>query len=256
MKAKGLIGVLSLMAVCLQAFDVRADEPPRFFDALLEKGTSRYSQGKEELIIRHFFRDRNNGFYVDVGCYLPNVESTTHYLEKELGWHGIGVDAEESYRAAWRKFRPRSEFFAYAVTEKSGETISFYAVGPIASVEKSKVESWLEELKVDLDPKEVVVPTITIDDLLDRQHVMKIDFLSIDINGMEPAALSKFSIRRFRPDLVHVALDSEREEELMAYFEKNGYRRIDAYLKYDTANWYFTPKDSAEGAGGNDDASK
>ena len=30
-----------------------------------------YSQHGEELIIRHFFRDRREGFFLDVGCAHP-----------------------------------------------------------------------------------------------------------------------------------------------------------------------------------------
>ena len=52
-----------------------------------------YSQFDEELIIRDFFQDRRGGFFLDVGAADPDVNNTTYYLEKNLGWSGIGVDA-------------------------------------------------------------------------------------------------------------------------------------------------------------------
>jgi len=52
-----------------------------------------YSQFNEELIIRDFFQDRKNGVFLDVGCSKPIENSTTYYLDKHLGWSGIGIGA-------------------------------------------------------------------------------------------------------------------------------------------------------------------
>ncbi len=216
---------------------------PDEFDTLLEEGRSRYSQGKEELIIRHFFRDRRDGFYVDIGCFEPVKISTTYYLERHLGWRGIGVDAIESLRPLWQQQRPRSKFISFAVTDRSGETLTFHQFGGISSLEKSNIETWEKIAGQDLPDVEVQVPTITMDDLLAREGVEKIDFLSMDINGTEPAALSAFDIRRFRPELVHIEAHQRNRPKLLEYFTRNGYARIDAYLPYDRVNWYFRPAD-------------
>jgi FkbM family methyltransferase len=167
-------------------------------------------------------------------------------LESELGWRGIGVDAEKSYADAWKLVRPRSKFFPYAVTEKSGESVTFYAAGSIAALDKSNIKFWEKALDREIETVEVLVPTITLDDLLDREGVKKIDFLSIDINGHEPIAMSAFDIQRFRPELVHIEVHRRNRKILAEYFEKNNYRRIDEYLEYDETNWYFTPRKSAE----------
>lgn len=111
------------------------------FDKLLLEGESLYAQEKQELILRHFFRDRRDGFYVDVGCYLPRQASTTYYLEKHLGWTGIGVDAQERYGRPWKTHRPNSKFFAYVVTDKSGETVTFHQSGAISSTEVENIEN-------------------------------------------------------------------------------------------------------------------
>ena len=229
---------LGILVLLLAPLGARADDVP--VDELLTKGKSLYSQEKQELIIRHFFGDRRDGFFVDVGCFHWKDASTTFYLEEHLGWSGIGIDAQEIYRAGWKEHRPRSKFFAYAVTDKSGETITFFQAGGLSSTETTNIKKW--QKKIDFEPVETVVPTITLNDLLDREGVKKIDFLSIDINGGETIALKGFDIQRFRPELVHVEASPHRKAALSEYFERNGYQRIDAYLKYDATNWYFTPK--------------
>ena len=61
--------------------------------ALYAEGPLAAFAGRGELLIRHFFRNRRAGFYVDIGCSDYKVNSTTYYLEEHLEWSGIGVDA-------------------------------------------------------------------------------------------------------------------------------------------------------------------
>ena len=193
------------------------------------------------LVIRHFFRDRRNGFFVDIGCFEPKKFSTTYYLEEHLGWSGIAVDALKELAPLWQEQRPRSKFFSYVVTDRSGETVTFWEFGGISSTERENIETW-EKLKgQDFKEKPVPRPTITMNDLLEREGVEKIDFLSMDINGTEPTALAVFDIQRYRPELVHIEVHKRNREKLMKYFVDNGYERIDEYLPYELVNWYFKP---------------
>lgn len=237
-----LIVPIVAIAVAVTTGCEPAAPPGPDFDKLLNEGESVYGQEKQELIIRHFFRDRKGGYFVDVGCWLPKQASTTYYLEHHLGWSGLAVDASEKYGAAWKLERPKSAFYAYAVTDKSGETITFYEAGPISSTEHENIEAWEKRLDRGVKTREIRVPTITIDDLLEREGVEKIDFLSIDINGTEPTAMAGFDIQRYHPELVHIEVHKRNEKILSDYFETNGYRRIDRYLENDPTNWYFTPK--------------
>src|SRR6187401_3294015 len=73
-----------------------------------------YSQNDEELVIRDFFNDRKGGFFVDVGAAQWKDLSTTYFLEKYLGWHGIAIDAQEGYAEGYKQNRPNTKFFGYA----------------------------------------------------------------------------------------------------------------------------------------------
>lgn len=208
--------------------------PAAAISEILEKGEKRYSQWDEELIIRDFFQDREGGFFLDVGCSHPRRYSTTFYLEKHLGWSGIGIDAAEEYAARWKKFRPASKFFTYLVTDHSGTSETFYVTGhlPTSTSKKERVRG---------DAREVQVPTTTLDDLLEREGVEKIDFLSMDIEGAQWEALQGFDIERYRPELV--CIEKDRPDVIPEWFERHGYERLRHYEKYDLSNWYFAPKD-------------
>jgi FkbM family methyltransferase len=206
---------------------------------ILTNGKKLYSQHDEELIIRHFFDDQRGGVFLDVGCWDWKDGSTTLYLEEQLGWSGIGVDAQASVRDGYEQHRPHTKFMNYIVTDRSGAIGNLYVGGQVSSINEKHVEQFGAQWD---RPEPIQVPTITLDDLLAQNHVDHLDFLSMDIEGAEPQALAGFHIERYQPRLVCVESSPEIRDALMQYFTSHGYERLDEYLAYDSVNWYFRPK--------------
>ena len=199
-------------------------------------GEALYSQDDEETLIRAFFEDRRNGVFLDVGAGDPVKNSTTYYLEKHLGWHGIAVDALAEYAADYARMRPATRFFSYFVGDKSGGKLDFFA-----SPEKDFSSGTGDDSRGGTYQKRQV-PTITLDDLLARAAVAQVDFLSLDIEGAEPSALAGFSLGRYHPDLACVEIHSaEHSRAINEYFTLRGYREIAAYRSMDPINRYFAP---------------
>ena len=206
-----------------------------------------YSQHGEELIIRHFFRDRREGFFLDVGCAWPVRYSNTYYLESRLGWAGIGIDALPEYAERWHKRRRKSRFFNFIVTDHSGGLETFYRteradLRGISSLERGRGPVG------EVQYEEIQIPTITLTDLLDQNDVASIDLLTMDIEGAEPLALAGFDIDRFKPELVCVEAHVDVREGLLEYFSAHGYVRLEQYAERDPVNYYFARPRGAEPA--------
>ena len=124
-----------------------------------------YSQFREELIVRHFFQDRRDGIFLDVGSGPPCENSTTCYLERHLGWSGIAIDAYADYAPAWAKERPRSRFFSYLVTDHSDTLEPFYrsALSGLSSTTQDRMFKIPGGPTIELQGEEVQMPTITLD---------------------------------------------------------------------------------------------
>ena len=212
---------------------------------ILGHGEKLYSQNNEELIIRDFFKDRKNGFFVDVGCMDYRNSSTTYYLEKHLGWSGIGVDALALFADGFLRHRPNTRFFNFIVTDHSWSIETFHFAEEFAGVSSTDKE-WVEKkemLHVGRKKSRVLyIPTITLTDLLEKNGILTIDFLSMDIEGGEVAALNGFDIQRFRPKLACIEISENTIDKILDYFSRHNYERIDKYMDYDKQNYYFRPK--------------
>lgn len=71
------------------------------------------------------------------------------------------------------------------------------------------------------------------------------DFLSIDIELAEPAALRGLDVERYRPRLVCIEAHPQGRQQLLDYFAAHGFVVVGKYLRADTANLYFTPAERA-----------
>jgi FkbM family methyltransferase len=210
------------------------------FESLLKCGSKLYSQYDEELIIRHFFRDRRGGVFLDVGAAHYKYNSTTYYLEHDLGWSGVAIDALAEYGPDYGVYRPATRFYSYIVTDHSGANEPFYVLRNKHLMSTTSTE-WAETFGRD-DYETVRVPTTTLNDLLSKAGVAKVDFLSMDIETGEPAALAGFDVERYRPELICIEVTDGVRSQVTAYFEAHAYERIARYEGYDQVNWYFRPK--------------
>lgn len=233
--------IIICVAVCLVALSslsglfTAARESGPTLEEFMRDTRKRYSQHDEELVIRHFFQDRREGVFLDVGCAWPIRNSTTFYLERHLDWSGIAVDALDVHAFAWSRNRPQSRFFNYAVSDQSGGTIKFYLGGGVSSMFKEHTVKRLQK-----EPDSIEVELITLNDLLERAGIDKIDFMSMDIEGAEPLALAGFDIERYAPEFVCIeGRWSENAPKILEYFEAHGYELMDEYNVYEKANYYF-----------------
>jgi FkbM family methyltransferase len=211
--------------------------------ALLKKyGAPRYSQQLEELIVRDYFRDKRDGIFVDVGAAHYRDFSNTYYLESELGWSGLAVDPIGDYAADYTRHRPRSRFLPYFVAASSGGTETLH-IPKDNWVVASAFESFSKREEPSSEMRVERVPVSTLDDLLKKEGVSRIDFLSIDVELSEPKVLAGFSIDSYRPALVCIEAHPDVRQAILDYFTAHRYAVVARYLRTDELNLWFQPLD-------------
>jgi FkbM family methyltransferase len=232
----GAVATYRLMPPSVAAYP----PPPEGAELAQRYGPDRNSEHEEEWIIRDFFQDRRNGTFVDVGANDYRLGSNTYYLETVLGWSGLAIEPQQQYAADYARHRPRSKFLPLFVSDVSDQEISMYYV-PGNPLLASGEKWWVDRAG---SAKEMKAPTVTMNDLLAREHLDHFDFLSMDIELAEPKALKGFDIERFRPALVCIEAQPPVRQAILDYFAEHRYKLLGKYLRIDTANLYFVPADA------------
>jgi len=149
----------------------------------------------------------SNGFFVDVGCAWPFLNSTTAFL-RDKGWVGASIDGDDSYAKQWDGVAP----FTHCVVN-DGCAVRFEKNGV---PELSRISENGE-----------LVNSRRLDDLL--QYSPPVDFLAVDVEGSEFDVLQTFDWSKQHP-LIVIAEHSmwtpdgvQRDERVREMLEKLGY---------------------------------
>ena len=205
-------------------------------------GNSRVSQGIEEWIVRDFFNDARGGIFADIGAWEPVRWSNTYRLEHDLGWRGLAVDALEELAPSYRQIRPNTRFVSAFVGDRNDGTATLHVPETLTAV-ASASEGFVHHFSEKTSPRSV--PRRTLDSLLEEAGLSSVDFLSMDIELSEPAALSGFSVNRFKPKLVCIEAHGETRQAILNFFASHGYVVVGKYLPHDRVNLYFMPASSS-----------
>jgi FkbM family methyltransferase len=163
-----------------------------------------YSQEGEDMILRRFFDRQPSGFYVDVGAHHPKRFSNTYYFYKR-GWRGINIDAMPKSMEAFKKLRPRDINLEIPIGVRD-EILKYYMFsepayngfdGRLSASRHGVVENHVIESAVDL-------ATRRLDDVLNENLPLgqSIDFLTVDVEGLDLEVLQSNDWGKFRPTLV------------------------------------------------------
>lgn len=161
-----------------------------------------YSQDGEDLLLSSFYgvAPDYKGFYLDIGAHHPLRFSNTQYFY-ERGWHGINIDATPNSMLEFNKLRERDINLEIGISDKSEEL--YYYCFSESALNGFDEKMMLEYEKVGYELKEkVLIKTKTINEVLEEYLPIgqKIDFINIDIEGVDLNVLKSLNFEKYAPD--------------------------------------------------------
>jgi len=162
-----------------------------------------YAQNREDVLLARCFPG-TEGFYVDIGAADPVGHSVTKWFS-ERGWRGINVEPSRSFFAKIEADRPRDINLNVGVSDAPGE-LAFYEIENLVGCSTLVPEVAEEYRRSGLTVNEWKVHTQTLAQIF-AEHVLPdqpVDFLKIDVEGLEPAVLAGMDFRRWRPKVLVV----------------------------------------------------
>jgi FkbM family methyltransferase len=198
----------------------------KLFDPYVTKS---YSQEGEDMILKRIFSEKKNGFYVDVGAHHPCRFSNTNIFYKR-GWRGINIDPNPDAIHAFELDRKRDINLQCGVSENAESlTYHFFDESALNTFDDGLVKDRLANTPYKLVGKSNI-KVERLDSILSKHlpDEVKIDFLSIDVEGLDLAVLKSNNWDLFRPACVLVeSLDSSLEKamqgEIFKFMTARGY---------------------------------
>ena len=189
-----------------------------------------FSQDGEDMVIAELFNDKPEGFYVDVGAHHPQRFSNTYYFYLK-GWSGINIDAMPGSMKIFDDLRPRDINLEIPISDKS-EILTYYEFDEPAlnsfSLPLSQERITTTNYKI---VAETQLKTQTLAEVLDK-HLppeQKIDFLSIDVEGLDYQVMSSNNWDKYKPKVILVedlelsSLKNINTSKVCLFLEERGY---------------------------------
>jgi FkbM family methyltransferase len=177
--------------------------------------TLSFSQEGEDLVLASLLEDLSCGFYIDIGAHHPQRFSNTYYFYLR-GWQGINIDAMPGAMETFRRVRPRDISLELAVAG-SNQVLTYYAFEEpaLSTFSKSLAERYQQAHHQKLLFKREIA-TCTLAEILDRYLPPErtIDFLTIDVEGLDYQVLASNDWQKYRPRVVLVEDHSIRGRSL------------------------------------------
>lgn len=165
-----------------------------------------YGQFGEDAIVQAMLKSKKRGFYVDVGAFHPTLYSNTYGLYRS-GWRGLVIDPNDGLRRIFKLIRPRDTFVVAAVgSTEAMLTYHRFADASYNTFDTQEAATRVRERGlVEESSREVRVELLR--NILHANGVTAIDFMNIDVEGMDVAVLEGHDWA-IRPRVIAIEDDS------------------------------------------------
>ena len=185
--------------------------------------------GQDKRIKDAFFRNRKDGFFLEIGAYDGVTGSNCLHFEKFMGWDGVAVEPSRTQYKFLEKNR-RCKTVEKAVGFP-GDTVEFVEVvaGPamLSGVNSEDFAMTRAFLDNDKASRTIThdVETVRIMELAGDRSV--VDFMSLDIEGAELKVLESIDFNRVRIRVIAVENTNVGSSTFRTFFDGIGYRYFD-----------------------------
>ena len=185
-----------------------------------------YSMDKEDLVIEEYFKNKNKGVYIDVGCYHPLQRNNTMLLYQK-GWRGINIDISDFSIKLFKFLRPDDFNLNVAVSNKEGEIDMFFQK-KLSQLSTIKENSAKKAFQGNILNQKILSRKLT--SILDESKYKdkKINFLNIYAEGADFEVLQSLDFNKYSPELICIeVIEKDLENsDVFNFLYKNRYKKI------------------------------
>lgn len=180
----------------------------------------------EDLQVLELTKNIKNGFYVDAGCYHPTHLNNTFLLYKK-NWNGINIDVSELSISLFNFMRSNDLNLNLAISNFEGEVTIYHQkkMSQLTTINKKisteRMQGIINERKINSQKLTTVLNN-------SKYKNRKIDFLNIDVEGVDLEVLKSLDFKVYRPRVICIEIiDKEIEDSKIYNYLKNlDYKKV------------------------------
>lgn len=203
---------------------------PSIYNFILKNQKNSRSQIFQDLVVLYYTKNKNKGFFIEIGGGNGVDLSNTYLLEKKFKWDGIICEPNTKLQKKIKKFRS-AKLIGKPITKESMRNINFYE-------NHDPYQSSI--IKTGYFNKVKKINTLSLNHLLKNFNNRKIiDYISIDTEGNELEILKKFNFKRFKVSIFTIEHNFNvlKRKQIFQIMKKNKYARIHKNISY-MDDWY------------------
>jgi hypothetical protein len=159
-----------------------------------------YSQAGQESFVINTLREKQNGFYLEIGAYDSKIMSNTYLLETQFGWTGVGLEIDPSRANEYNTNRSNKCLNVDATTF---DYLDYFI--------KNDLPTRIDYLQIDIEPA----------------------YQSLNALKALPLDRYRFSVVTFEHDLYVDTNNALIKQEAIDIFEKFNYKLVEENVMHE-----------------------
>jgi FkbM family methyltransferase len=197
---------------------------------MIDKYSAQYAQ--DRFINDVIFKNKPNGFFLDIGAHDGVTFSNSYFFENALQWNGICVEPIPEVYEQLEQNRNCIKVNA-AITSQDG-FVKFTRITGYAEMLSGITESYdlrhLERIQKDISEKggkvqEIDVVAVSLNTLFNRHQVKHIDLVTMDTEGNEYPIIANFPFHLVKP-LVFAIENNYKDNKIAKLLKSHGYKKL------------------------------
>jgi FkbM family methyltransferase len=183
----------------------------------------------QDLAVLKAFKDKTNGFFIEIGASDGMELSNTYLLETKYNWKGICVEPIPRRFELLCKNRPNSWCSDRAVFNESNKTVIFNIANDCDLLSGISECIDCHNTCAKFNKTQITVQTITFNDLLEQFNAPSfVEYLSLDTEGSELEILKSVDFQKYTFGIIDVEHNfvEPRRTKIRELLTSNGYEYI------------------------------
>ncbi|XP_059352857.1 protein Star-like [Daphnia carinata] len=195
--------------------------------ALVERaGVSDPSAGQSSIVLP-YLNNKTDGFFVECGAGDGETLSNTYYMEKQLKWQGVLIEADRKSFGQILTSKRQCYALPVCLSLKPYPTeVAFYEDGLAGEIYGDKISNQEE---ITTSENIVNVQCFPLYSILLAVGRTQVDYFSVDVEGSESQILMSIPWHKVDIKTLTVEVTSRRQvdvQSLTRYMEKQNYKKV------------------------------